>query len=94
VIKKVTSAATAASKQLIETATHELSGVRKAALAAGRRMQALELAAEAIHARTMTTCTARVTSTPESGLHALLVDGHGTVIEISGGQLAASIAKE
>ena len=94
-IKKVVSAASAASsKQLIETATHELTGIRKAAMAAGRRMAALEQAADAIHARTMTTCTARVTSTPETGLHALLVDGHGTTIEISGGQLAATISKE
>jgi hypothetical protein len=83
-----------AAQKLIEAATHELTGVRKAALTAGRRMQALELAAEAIHEKTLLTCTARLTSTPEAGLHALLTDAHGTTIEISGGQLAASISKD
>jgi hypothetical protein len=97
-IKRVTNAAStvseAASKQLIETATRELTGIPKAALAAGHRMAALERAAEAIHAKTLLSCTARVTSSPEAGLHALLTDAHGVTIEISGGQLAAAISKE
>ena len=58
------------------TAARELSGVRKAAMAAGRRMSALEEQAEALHAKTLLSCTARIVSTPESGLHALLTDAH------------------
>jgi hypothetical protein len=97
-IKRVTNAAStvseAASKQLIETATRELTGIPKAALAAGHRMAALERAAEAIHARTVLSCSARVTSSQANGVHALITDAHGVVIEICGGELAAAISKE
>jgi hypothetical protein len=75
----------------IEAATHELTGIRKAAMSAGRRMVALEEQAETLHAKTLLSCTARIISTPESGLHALLTDACVT-IEISGGAVVAAVA--
>jgi hypothetical protein len=77
-----------------ETAAVEtLNGIRKAAAAAGKRMQALEAQAEEIHARTMQTCTARIVSGPD-GVHALIRDSHGVTVEISGGNVALAVAKE
>lgn len=71
-----------------------LTGVRRAAIAAGHRMAALEREAENIHVKTMLACTARVTSTPKHGVHALLVDDNGVTVEISGGAVAVAVAKE
>jgi hypothetical protein len=45
-----------------------LTGVRRAAIAAGHRMAALEREAENIHVKTMLARTARVTSTPKHGV--------------------------
>jgi hypothetical protein len=72
----------------------ELTGVRRAAIAAGHRMAALESAADEIHAKTLLSCSARVASTPERGVHALITDDHGVTIEISGGALMAAVAKK
>jgi hypothetical protein len=88
--KKVVSAVT--SKQLMERAACELTGVSKAAIAAGHRMMAPERDAESIHARTLLSCTARVTSTKGGGVHALLTDAFGTTLEISGGEVCAAVA--
>lgn len=77
----------------IQKAMTELTGVRKAAVAAGRRMQALERQADEIHTRTMISCTARVVSTKEGGIHALITDQHGSTVELSGGSLAISVTK-
>ena len=63
--------------QDIVKAEAELTGVRKAAIAAGHRM--------AIHTRTLLSCTARFVSTKQDGVHALIVDDHAVAIEISGG---------
>src|ERR1700730_3682749 len=70
----------------------ELTGVRRAAITAGHRMAALERDAEAIHTKTLLSCTARVVSTQERGVHALITDDNGVTVEISGGDLMASVA--
>jgi hypothetical protein len=57
-------------------------------------MAALERDAEAIHTKTMLSCTARVLSTKERGIHALLTDGNGVTVEISGGELAVAVSKD
>ena len=72
----------------------ELTGVRKAAMSAGRRMQALERDAEAVHVKTLLSCTARVLSTKENGVHALITDAHGVTVEIAGGELAVAVSKD
>jgi hypothetical protein len=69
-------------------------GVRRAAIAASHRMTALERDAEAIHAKTLLNCTARVLSTKERGIHALLTDANGVTVEISGGELAVAVSKD
>jgi hypothetical protein len=71
--------------QDIVKAEAELTDVRKAAIAAGHRMATLERDAEAIHTRTLLSCTARFVSTKQDGVHALIVDDHAVAIEISGG---------
>jgi hypothetical protein len=86
---------TASTKQLVidtEGASHELTGVRKAAIAANHWMAALERQAEDVHAKTLLSCTARVVSTKEGGIHALITDDRGVTVEISGGELCAAIA--
>jgi hypothetical protein len=70
-----------------------MTGVRKAAQAAGRRMAALEEQADAIHAKTLLSCTARVVSTQEGGVHALITDHHGVTMEIAGGEVAVAVAQ-
>ena len=87
---------TAPTKQLVidtEGASHELTGVRKAAIAAAKRLSALEEQAEALHAKTLLSCTARVVSTKDGGIHALLTDAHGVTMEIAGGEVAVAVAQ-
>jgi len=76
----------------IVKAEAELTGIRRAAITAGHRMAALKRDAEAIHTKTLLTCTARVVSTPERGVHALLTDDNGVTVEISGGSVAVAVA--
>ena len=78
----------------IVRAETELTGVRRAAIAASHRMAALERAADEIHAKTLLSCSARVVSTQERGVHALITDDNGVTVEISGGSLMASVAKK
>jgi hypothetical protein len=93
-MRKVTSSVTApASKELITKAETGLTGIHKAAMAAGRRMSALEEQAEALHAKTLLSCTARVVSTQQDGVHALITDHHGVTVEIAGGELAVAVAQ-
>lgn len=85
-----------AGKQLTtreQDAVKQLNSIKLAAAAAARRMQALENYAETIHARTVQSCTARLVSTKENGIHALITDANGVTVEIAGGALAVAVAK-
>ena len=85
-----------AGKQLTtreQDAVKQLNSIKLAAAAAARRMQALENYAEAIHARTVHSCTARLVSTKENGIHELITDANGVTVEIAGGALAVAVAK-